>query len=340
MSKQTRSLLIKLAGSALILWVLFKLIDFDVTDFKKILSELKLSYYLLSLFGVVVVLGIKSYRWHRIVRNEGFIYKPWKAFGAYMASFTIGVITPGRIGEIARLYYLREDCDIAFLPSFRTIVTDRIFDLGVLVMLAFAGLFYYSGLSYDNAYLAVFVGVSLFFTGLYLTVVLLQLLLKRTKLSGNRILLFIKDSLLQAVDRRAPLLWLITMLAYLAFYGAIALIFLSLGIELRLVDIAIILSVVGLATILPISWAGFGTREMSLVYLLSFYGISSEMALSFSLLQFGAFFLWGSLIGLVFWLLMPISLQQIKDDSKALKGLWKSEGRRRKTEVRSPESED
>ncbi len=337
MGKQTRSLLIKLAGSALILWVLFRLIDFDLADFKEILSELHLGYYLLSLFGVVVVLGIKSYRWHRIVRNEGYVYKPIKAFGAYMASFTIGVITPGRIGEIARLYYLREDCDIAFLPSFRTIVTDRIFDLGVLVMLAFAGLFYYSGLSFDNAYLAVLAGILLFFVGLVSTVFILKQVMKHPKIGQNRILEFIRDSLLQAVDRRAPMLWAITLLAYLAFYGAIALIFLSLSIELRLVDIAIILSVVGLATILPISWAGFGTREMSLVYLLSFYGISSEVALSFSLLQFGAFFLWGSLIGLVFWLLMPISLQQIKEDSKALKGLWKSEDGRRKTgEVKEP----
>lgn len=321
MGKQTRSFLIKLAGSALILWILFRLIDFDKEEFLVVLSEMNLKFYLLSLFGVVIVLGIKSLRWQQIVRNEGYFYSPVKAFGAYMSSFTIGVITPGRIGEIARLYYLREDCEIGFLPSFRTIVTDRIFDLGVLFMLAIAGLFYYGGLLPDQVYLAVFAGVVLFFAGLFLVAYILKQLMKKDKLATNQVMLFIYESLKQAVNKKAPALWGITILAYLAFYGALALIFLAVDIQLRLVDIALIFSMVGLATILPISWAGFGTREMSLVYLLAFYGVSAETAITFSLLQFGAFFLWGSLIGLVFWFAMPISLKQIKADSRSLKQL-------------------
>jgi len=321
MKKQTRNLLIKIAGSLLILFVLFRLIDFDPQSFKTILLGLDLSYYLLSLFGVVAVLAIKSLRWQQIIKNEGFYYNPMKAFGAYMASFTIGVITPGRIGEIARLYYLRQDCEIDFVPSFRTIVTDRIFDLGVLVMLAVAGLFYYTGLLGEYVYLSVIVGVIIFFAGLFLSLGVIGLLKRNRKISGNQVLDFVERCLKQAVSGSALKLWAITFLAYLVFYGALALIFLSVGIQLRIVDIALVFSVVGLATLLPVSWAGFGTREMSLVYLLSFYQVPAEMALTFSLLQFGAFFLWGSIIGLVFWMLMPISLEQIKSDTRSLKQL-------------------
>ncbi|HPE43861.1 MAG TPA: hypothetical protein PKV88_07245, partial [Bacteroidales bacterium] len=78
MSKQTRSLLIKLAGSALILLVLFRLIDIDPKEFTAILQELDISYYLISLFGVVIVLAIKSLRWQQIIKNEGFYYSPQK----------------------------------------------------------------------------------------------------------------------------------------------------------------------------------------------------------------------------------------------------------------------
>ncbi|HOI31927.1 MAG: lysylphosphatidylglycerol synthase transmembrane domain-containing protein [Bacteroidales bacterium] len=319
MSKQTRSLLIKLAGSALILFVLFSLIDIDPKEFTAILQELNISYYLISLFGVVIVLAIKSLRWQQIIKNEGFYYSPQKAFGAYMASFTIGVITPGRIGEIARLYYLRQDCEIDFLTSFRTIIIDRIFDLGVLVMLAIAGLFYYTGLLENNIYLAVIVGIAIFFIGLVLSTLVIQFLKKSTKLNKNQFLNFIDLSLKQSIDLKSVKLWGITLLAYLAFYGALALIFLAVGIQLKIVDIALIFSVVSLATLLPISWAGFGTREVSLVYLLSFYQVPAETAITFSLLQFGAFFLFGGIIGLVFWLLMPISLEKIKTDSQSLK---------------------
>ncbi len=51
MGKQTRSLLIKLLGSALILFfVLFRLIDFDKTQFIEIVKQMNLKYYLFSLF--------------------------------------------------------------------------------------------------------------------------------------------------------------------------------------------------------------------------------------------------------------------------------------------------
>lgn len=321
MGKQTRSLLIKLLGSALILWVLFRLIDFDKAEFVEILKQMNLKYFLLSLFGVVIVLAIKSYRWQQIIKNEGYSYSPKKAFGAYMASFTIGIITPGRIGEIARLYYLREDCEISFLVSFRTIVVDRIFDIGVLFMLAIAGIFYYGGFIPDQVYLAVLAGIALFFAGLLLAVLLLKQLRKKEKLKRNRLIIFLQESLKQVIDRRSISLWAITLAAYLAFYSALALIFKAVSIELRIIDIALVFSVVGLVTILPISWAGFGTREMSLVYLLAFYSVPAETAITFSLLQFTAFFLWGSLIGLIFWFAMPISFQQIKEDSRLLKKL-------------------
>lgn len=324
MKRSTRSLLIKIFGSVLILALLFYFVDIDWNTIGDTFKSLNLKYFLFSLSGVVIVLAIKSFRWHKIILNEGYYYSPKRSFGAYMSSYTIGVITPGRIGEIARLYYLREKCDIGFLPSFRTIVTDRIFDLGVLVMLAAAGLLYYSKWAiFNNAYIAVGSGILLFFIGLYIVFFLLKSILKKPKFKNNKLFLFVYESICQSVDKRAPKLWLITVLAYLAYYAAIWLIFLSLGIQMRIVDIAIVLSVVGLVTILPISWAGFGTREVSLVYLLSFYGISTEVALSFSLLQFTAFFFWGGVAGVVFWFLMPISLKEIKHDAGALKEMLK-----------------
>ncbi len=323
MTKSSRNLLIKILGSLLILFILFQLIDFDKDTFKEVISGLNPAYYFSSLAGVIIVLVIKSMRWQRIIRNEGHHYPAKKAIGAYLASFTIGVITPGRIGEIARLYYLRQDCDVSFLKAFRTIVVDRVFDLGVLVMLAIAALLHFGGFLGGNTWLAAGIGIGVFFILLAVGLFILQLLLKHTAIGHLGIFHFIRDCLQQALNKQALPLWGITLAAYLVFYTAVDLIFLALGIQMRIVDTALVLSVVGLATILPVSWAGFGTREASLVYLLAFYGIPAEVALSFSLLQFGAFFLWGSIIGVACWLLMPISLKQVTDDSMALKALLK-----------------
>lgn len=323
MKKQWLSWVVKLGGSALILWLLFRFIEFDYEGFVNQLSNLNLSKYFISLSGVIIVLAVKSFRWQRIILNEGTHYPVFKSFGAYMASYTIGIITPGRIGEIARLYYLRQHSNTGFLLAFRTIVTDRIFDLGVLVMMALGGLLHFGPLRIENVYMAVMIAVLFFFTAMYSTFWLLNLLRKRKQLSENRLIVFLWDTIRPAIGKQSIVLWLITVVAYILFYAAISFIFQSLSIQLQLIDIAIVLSVVGLATILPISWAGFGTREMTLVYLLSFYGISAETALSFSLLQFVAFFLWGSLVGLVFWVLMPVSLSKIQEDSKLLQQMLK-----------------
>ncbi|MDP3463081.1 MAG: lysylphosphatidylglycerol synthase transmembrane domain-containing protein [Bacteroidales bacterium] len=319
MGKSTRSLIFKLSGSVLILYLLFRFIDIDTSGFINIVKNIHIPFYLLSLSGVVIVLAVKSYRWHWIIRGEGYYYPLTKSFAAYMASFTIGLVTPGRIGEIARLYYLRESVDMEFLPSFRTIVTDRIFDLGVLVMLSFAGLILYSQIGIGSPYVAVLIGVVVFFAGLLLTAWIISQLMKKPGIAKMTLPRFLHDCLRQAVHGKATMLWLITLLAYLIYYGAIWLIFKSLGMNMPIVDVAIILSIVGLATLLPISFAGFGTREFSLVYLLGFYGISAETALSFSILQFGAFFLWGGIIGLVFWVLMPISMDELKKDAVVIK---------------------
>jgi uncharacterized protein (TIRG00374 family) len=323
MSKSTKDLIFKISGSVIILFILFRFIDFDKETFLNNISRLDLPLYFLSLTGVIIVLGIKSYRWHLIINQQGFHYPVGKSFGAYMASFTIGLITPGRIGEIARLYYLRQENEIDFIPAFRTVVVDRIFDLGMLVLLGFAALLFYASIGISNPYLAIGIAFLVFFTGLLLTNWLLKRIIKIKRFAENQIIQFVYSCVSEAVNLQSLKLWAITLIAYLAFYGAIALIFLSLGIQMPLADIALILSVVGLATILPFSFAGFGTREMSLVFLLSYYSISSEIALSFSLLQFTAFFLWGGLIGLIFWLLMPISLKQIKSDSLLLAGVFK-----------------
>jgi uncharacterized protein (TIRG00374 family) len=158
-----RSLLVKLAGSVIILIVLFRFIDFDRDSFLLTLKNLDTRLYTLSLTGVVLVLGIKSFRWLRIIQADGHTYKFSRSFGAYMASFTIGIITPGRIGEIARLYYLRQETEIGFLPAFKTIVSDRIFDLGVLVMLGIAGLLHYATEGLVSTYLAILAGILIFF---------------------------------------------------------------------------------------------------------------------------------------------------------------------------------
>lgn len=316
MNKPWVKTLFRVTGSALIIWLLVSRIDWNLTEFRRVFSGLDLIWFLFSLFGVVIVLGIKSLRWNLLLKQENCNYSAWNSFVAYMSSFTIGLVTPGRVGEIARLYYVREDTGITFYRSFKTLVADRIFDFALLIWFGASGMLYFYKILGDLPgiiYLTViaFVMLVLWGSGYFTLKIFVN---PDTSPAGLR---FIRETWNGMFKSSMIIPWIMTLIAYFIFYLANQMIFKSIEINLTIMDISFILSLMSLVTILPISLAGFGTREASLVYLLSFYAINPETAIVFSILQFSAFFLWGGIIGLLFWLYKPVKIQLIKNDYQA-----------------------
>jgi hypothetical protein len=314
---------------AILIFLLWK-VEFNTVGFGDTLRSVRTRYFLLSLLGVIFVLGIKSYRWRLLIQNEGASYSAYKGFAAYMASDAVGIVTPGRIGEIARLYYLREESDISFYSAFKTIVSDRIFDFTMLGWFGLSGMMFYFKTFGDHPGLYYALGVLLLVVLAYVvTIRFLAFILRYKKVSRLPVIRFIYESFLAVTRKQAFRMWLITILAYFMYFGFSWLIMISLHLTPSYMDVVFIMSIMSLSTIIPLSVAGFGTREATLVLLFSYYGLASETAISFSLMHFTAFFLWGGLIGLVFWILMPISIQQVKDDSKSIFLLFKPETEKR-----------
>jgi uncharacterized protein (TIRG00374 family) len=320
--------LIKIVGTLAILLFLFWKVKFNLQGFGEILRSVHIGYFLLSLLGVIIVLGIKSFRWRLLIHNEGVNYSAQHSFAAYMASDAIGIVTPGRIGEIARLYYVREETPISFYSAFKTLVSDRIFDFTMLGWLGLSGLLFYFKTfgNYPGIYYVLGV-MMLFIAGYVVVIKLFAKILHYKKINRLPIIRFVYESFLAVIGKRSMKMWILTFLAYLMYFGFSWLIMIALHLSPSYTDVAFIMSIMSLSTIIPLSVAGFGTREATLVLLFSYYGLASETAISFSFMHFTAFFLWGGLIGLVFWLLMPISLQQVKEDSKSIFLLFKPENR-------------
>lgn len=318
--------ILKIGVTLAILLFLFWKVEFNAQGFGDILKSVRMQYLLLSLFGVIIVLGIKSYRWGMLIENEGINYSTYKAFGAYMSSDAVGIVTPGRIGEIARLYYVRQETSISFYSAFKTLVSDRIFDFTMLGWFGLSGmLFYFKTLGdYPGIYYTIGILV-LILIGYLAGMKFLKFILRFKRVNRFPVIRFIYESFRAVLGKKSLAMWLITIVAYFFYFGFSWLIMIALHLTPSYIDVVFIMSIMSLSTIIPLSVAGFGTREATLVLLFAYYGLSSETAVSFSLLHFSAFFLWGGLIGLVFWLLMPISLQQVKDDSKSIFLLFKPE---------------
>lgn len=305
----------RVISSVLILYFLLKGISFSYDEFRAALSNLEFAWYLLSLPEVVVVLAVKSYRWKLITKGYGFSYPAWQAFRSYMSSYSVGVITPGRLGELIKMYNLKSRLpDIGSVTAFKTVVADRLFDLVFLLWFGISGALFY--IFQFSTLIALIAGLLIIFTGFAILHLLLRINIINELFQRFKLLAFAIEMLKLLNGRQSVILWVITALAYLIFYFSILLILYSMDIRMSLIETGYMISIVGLVLLLPISVAGFGTREATLVGLFSLYGIAEELALSFSLLQFAAFFVWGGIVGYIFWLLEPVPLKMVKEDFK------------------------
>ena len=298
-----------------ILYLLFKLMKFDYQEFKTAYNSIKSGWILLSLTGVIMVLTLKSYRWHLLLKRSGILFSPLDSLKSYFSSYAIGIVTPGRLGEFVKAYNVRQKTGASLTPSIRTALSDRLFDMTMLLIFSFSWVIREFIFLWMNNILCITVSITLIGTILIL-VKLVFVRLKNINRKSNGLFSFIYSCIDDLTKGNSMPLWLISFIAYFFYFLTTWILLRSLSISLSIIDTGYVISIVGLVLLIPLTVAGFGTREASLVYLLSIYGVSAEPAFSFSILQFLVFFVWGGLIGLLFWTLNPVPLEAIRDDSK------------------------
>jgi glycosyltransferase 2 family protein len=86
----------------------------------------------------VVLLLLRVYKWHRLLGAVGKVHIK-KTLRSLFGGFALGLITPGRLGELGRCVFVREEerAQVALLT-----LLDRLFDLWALLTLVGASLFF------------------------------------------------------------------------------------------------------------------------------------------------------------------------------------------------------
>jgi uncharacterized protein (TIRG00374 family) len=295
----------------------------DYREFKESFHSIKSGWVLLSLSGVIIVLALKSFRWHLLLKQEGINFSYWNSVKSYFSSYAIGIVTPGRLGEFIKIYNVRQITETDILTSFRSTLVDRLFDLSILFLFAVSGTLRFLSNNSVGHLTGLILSLALTISLILLIRISLGKLFDFKKNGIKRIQRFIKKCLFQLTDYKSIRLWIISFTAYFFFFLTTWFLLKSLSLKISIIDAGYVLSIVGLILLLPISIAGFGTREISLVYLLSLYGISAEPVITFSIMHFLVFFGWGGFLGLIFWILNPIPFEAIKSDSKKILSIIK-----------------
>lgn len=293
MKRKKIKIFLQILGPLIFIYILFRI------DYQLLSKEIRLLKWHFLIFAFVLTIlevTVRSFRWRIVLSSLGISISRISCIGLHWLGFFVGNITPGRLGEIIKVYFLKNKGHSVF-RSFFSIVLDRVID--ILVLLLF-GFFIFLFFLKDIGLYIVVVGIVLL-----LSVVFIFLLINPKSFIHKTFGKFIRkifsvdfDSYnrftfgkfwqgIRGLKKREVLFFFIYLIIgwFLYFYPRY-IIAKSLGLNLSFVDIFVISTVVAMVSILPISVAGIGTREAAMIYLFSLFGLNKEVAVLFSLLIF------------------------------------------------------
>jgi uncharacterized protein (TIRG00374 family) len=284
-------------------------------------------YLIPVVFLIIPQVALRALRWQRLMAQQG-IKCPFRlAFMFYFAAIYIGLITPGRMGELAKCYFIKQNAIASVSRALPSVLIDRVLDLYFLGVLALAAL-YHIGLLPVPPWAAVLVVVA--------AGVLPWLILKwpgdnngpmpRIGTLLSRVATRWGDSWFAVIEGAQSLLSprlieaiLLTAFSYAVYFWQTCLIGRAIGIPLDCVTIAMVVAIGILIGYVPITIAGLGTREVVLIYFFGRFGITAASALSFAFLYNLVYIVCVGIISAIFWMKLP-NRQELKNVQKDLNG--------------------
>ncbi len=284
----------KLVGYAIGLAVFaFILSRIDISRTAKIILAANPLLVLLASVMVIPMILLESLRWHYILKQLKMDYPFRESFMMFASSLYIGFVTPARVGEFVRVAFLRGH---SLGKSFFSVFIDRLADVLFLFGVGYLGMFYFaSALGQQIFWLsAAVVGGLLLLVVAFLKKDLVKVVLKLVfgKIVPEKFKAQIKSAFIDFYSafwqllsfKSAIIVFGITLLSWIVYYTQVYLLAMALGIEISYFNLATVVSVAGILSLLPISISGIGTRDAAFVFFFALLGIASEFAVALSAL--------------------------------------------------------
>ena len=269
----------------------------DLNALGTLLSGANLGRVLAALGVLITFHWLKAIRWKAIMHGQQISLRLIDCYWIYIAGLLLGLITPGRLGDFAKVWYLRK-LGYSYGRSAVSAFLDRILDLLLLAIATVTALLWYAQELLPTKPVIFFV---------LLSFALLVLMLFSSALVAFRF--YGATDLLGIAEfgrRRIPSKWLsqirefrddwnaipltswlwilvMTLVGWMLYFVAIFLLVTTVGLPLNFWQSTAFFALSSVAGYLPISIAGIGTREGLLIVLFSQLGFSSAQALAFSL---------------------------------------------------------
>jgi len=314
--KTSNSNLIKILGILLFVVILSRI---DLREVGRQFRNTNIKLLLLSITAIFVLIVIKSARWKYIARIQGTEIPLGKSILAYTASLYLGIVTPGRIGDFAKSYYLYKSGMSAGKALFSSLI-DRLFDIIILLIIGYLSLFFFPDiiknqiLSTSLLFLLIIALILIVISKRKIIVKLIRRFVSGVKFlkKGERVSELIEDmlnefSLLNLTS--TVKITLLTLTATIFHYSYFVISAKALGINIPLGTLILCISAAIFVGLIPVSIAGVGTRDAALIVLFSHIGHTREEAISFSFVFILSYLIIG-IVGFICWNLAPFRMEK------------------------------
>lgn len=321
-----------LAVSALMLWVLFRDIDFPL-----LIGALRHANYYWLIPNVILIAGtmyLRAYRWRFMIipiKRVPFA----KLLAATCVGFMANNVLPLRLGEFVRAYSLSsQDRDISKSASMATIFVERmIFDL-IALLTIFGVIFWWSQTLRDKVDQQVAMGVVLAIGIAVIGIIIMLILAVHPEKIGEiltRYLFFLperaKETIKSIIVKFSQGLKFLTdfktvlnvtaqtLLIWILMGVANYFVFAAFGFDVPLPAAFVLLVVVSISILLPSSPGFVGVYHYGAAWSLMAYGIGKEDALSCALVLHAAQYLVITLMGFYFLKKEHLSLKKLEKEA-------------------------
>jgi hypothetical protein len=295
----------KAAITLLLLWLLFRKIDYAATlQHLRDITALTTAAGLLLLYAA---LALGTIRWQIVLRSIGRRFTGWSLFRLNLIGLFFNQALPSVIGGDGMRVWLLYQHGCSFSESFNSVLIDRVAGFFFLGLLSLYGLPTIVERLFGVPQLATIGSI------IVAIVILLGLLYAFTR-AASRLAKFrlgrfatqlVADALfLAARPADATKIALLSIGGQVCNFALIWLILRSLGADVSAVGVMIVAPVLLLLLVLPISIAGWGLREGLFVIGFALLNVPKDMALAASIV-FGLMNLLAGLFGGAFWLAEP-----------------------------------
>jgi uncharacterized protein (TIRG00374 family) len=303
-------LLVRLIGPALLALVIWRTRDRGAI----VHAVAGASLAPLAIAALLNVLNIhlKVVRWQVILRVRGIHYGTRRAWGSFLTSLYLGMLTPGRVGDVLRARYLKHDLDVPYAEGVASVVVDRLCDLYVLVVFVAVGCVRFAPVLAGGLAWITWAGVAATALGPLVLVIpgVAEAVLGRAfaRLSPERGEAGLARFLAAVRANVGRSLWItipLTVLTFAVNYLQGFLIARAIGLPMTFFDATCLLAIASLLGLLPISVSGVGVRELFFSLAFPMLGFSAGAGVTFGLLVFFVIYLVIVAVGFVSWQLAP-----------------------------------